>query len=199
MRLGPASLIVCVAMAASGVIACNYVIGYDKLIKVNRPVQFLPDGAVLISATEVALGAKHSCARYDDGSLRCWGDNADGQLGVGDTQARLVPTLVHDVADVVSISLGNRHTCATMSNGETRCWGAVADETRAHGGADTEAPLVDPATAVPWESFASNHDHACGVREGLVYCFGRNDEGQLGLGHRDDVATPTPTPAITKP
>jgi alpha-tubulin suppressor-like RCC1 family protein len=33
-------------------------------------------------------GTSHMCARLDDATLRCWGRNAFGQLGLGDTNTR---------------------------------------------------------------------------------------------------------------
>ena len=35
----------------------------------------------------VSAGWAHSCALLDDGSIRCWGNNASGQLGVGNTNS----------------------------------------------------------------------------------------------------------------
>jgi len=39
-------------------------------------------------AVQVAVGEEHTCALLDDHSLRCWGYNADGQLGLGDHDMR---------------------------------------------------------------------------------------------------------------
>jgi alpha-tubulin suppressor-like RCC1 family protein len=41
----------------------------------------------------VASGRAHACAVLDTGDVRCWGDNAYGQLGVGDGD--LHSALVH--------------------------------------------------------------------------------------------------------
>jgi len=40
------------------------------------------------AARQVAVGVEHSCALLDDGTLECWGYNASGQLGLGDTKNR---------------------------------------------------------------------------------------------------------------
>ncbi len=40
------------------------------------------------TALQVAVGNNHTCAILDDGSVKCWGDNSQGQLGLGDTQSR---------------------------------------------------------------------------------------------------------------
>jgi alpha-tubulin suppressor-like RCC1 family protein len=42
----------------------------------------------------VSAGQQHTCAVATDGSLWCWGNNSNGQLGTGSTQWRQVPTRV---------------------------------------------------------------------------------------------------------
>ena len=37
-------------------------------------------------ATMVTSGQTHSCALMEDGNVRCWGGNAHGELGAGDTE-----------------------------------------------------------------------------------------------------------------
>ncbi|MET0794276.1 MAG: DUF4215 domain-containing protein [Polyangiaceae bacterium] len=39
-------------------------------------------------AVQVAAGWSHTCAILDDGTLKCWGENEYGQLGLGDTRKR---------------------------------------------------------------------------------------------------------------
>jgi alpha-tubulin suppressor-like RCC1 family protein len=43
---------------------------------------------------QIALGTDHSCALQQDGSARCWGDNAYGQLGTGTIYDYTEPTRV---------------------------------------------------------------------------------------------------------
>jgi len=40
------------------------------------------------TALQLTAGFQHTCARLDDGSVKCWGFNNVGQLGLGDTQDR---------------------------------------------------------------------------------------------------------------
>jgi alpha-tubulin suppressor-like RCC1 family protein len=76
--------------------------------------------------------AHHACA-IQDGALRCWGANANGQLGVGDRIDRASPVLTDfDGSDASSrvlpgphsVGVGRAHTCAIAENGSVYCWGS---------------------------------------------------------------------------
>jgi alpha-tubulin suppressor-like RCC1 family protein len=54
-----------------------------------QAVQNLPNDAV-----DLALGFEHSCALASDGTLRCWGSGALGQLGDGNSANSLTPVVV---------------------------------------------------------------------------------------------------------
>ena len=43
--------------------------------------------------TQVSVGKAHTCALHESGRC-CWGDNSDGQLGLGTSQSVSVPTLL---------------------------------------------------------------------------------------------------------
>jgi alpha-tubulin suppressor-like RCC1 family protein len=81
---------------------------------------------VVESAREVVAGcmAKHTCAiDGTNGALSCWGNDADGQLGIGSSEDILTPSPVPLVA-VQKASLGERHSCALVTGGLLYCWGA---------------------------------------------------------------------------
>src|SRR4051794_41102081 len=46
-----------------------------------------PSTCVRTVAT-LTLGAHYACVILSDGRMKCWGENADGQLGLGDTNHR---------------------------------------------------------------------------------------------------------------
>jgi alpha-tubulin suppressor-like RCC1 family protein len=76
-----------------------------------------------------------TCATLDDGTARCWGGSASGQLGYGNTNAvgngaAPTPTIVS--AGPVPLGAGNTartivattfHSCAMLADGSARCWG----------------------------------------------------------------------------
>ncbi len=74
-----------------------------------------------------------TCALLDDGTVKCWGDNDFGQLGLGDTADRgdgpgemgnSLPTVSLGTGrTALSISAGAVHSCAVLDNGTVKCWG----------------------------------------------------------------------------
>ena len=52
---------------------------------------------------EIAVGERVSCARLEHGEVRCWGNNADGRAGLGDTPYAPVPTLVEGLPRETSV------------------------------------------------------------------------------------------------
>lgn len=80
-------------------------------------------GALLPPVAELALGVFHGCARLLDGTVRCWGANAHGQLGDGTALPRAVPVSPQDQAEVTALAAGGSDTCAARADGTVHCWG----------------------------------------------------------------------------
>ena len=84
---------------------------------------------------EVAAGYHHTCAILDDGSVRCWGGNAErdpnyGELGDGANSDSLSPVnLTGHGANLTAISIaaGTHHTCSVFEDGSVGCWGWNSD------------------------------------------------------------------------
>ena len=90
----------------------------------------------LPNATALALGANFSCALLQDTTVRCWGDDANGQLGnssfAGETctpplggahDCARRPSEAYDLTGVIELRAGASHACALIP-GELRCWGS---------------------------------------------------------------------------
>jgi len=84
------------------------------------------------SATIISTGVYHSCAVLDNGSAKCWGHNAYGQLGIdnkidmGDDSgemAQLTGINLGTGRTATAISGGGDHSCAKLDNGAVKCWG----------------------------------------------------------------------------
>ena len=92
----------------------------DKTTPVN--VANFGSGRVVKS---IALGGFHACAILDDGSVKCWGRNSAGQLGIGTTDGTGVPTAVDlgSGRSALALSLGGYLSCAALDDGSIKCWG----------------------------------------------------------------------------
>lgn len=86
------------------------------------------------SYSDIAVGDFHRCAITTGGALVCWGNNSNGELGLGDTNPRTTPTQVGSATNWVDVEASDRHTCAIDSGGVLYCWGAAP-------GLGNDAPL----------------------------------------------------------
>ena len=78
---------------------------------------------------QVAVGNAHSCAITATQTVRCWGTNSSGQLGVPGTAPRAVATPVPGIEGAVALAAGARSTCALTRTAEVFCWGGDAGPT----------------------------------------------------------------------
>jgi alpha-tubulin suppressor-like RCC1 family protein len=133
-------------------------------------------------ATEVSVGWNHVCARISGGTVRCWGDGGDGELGDGRWQKSfLSPVRVIRIRNAISVSAGGTYkiedSCAVLSTRKMMCWGGGA--LGLVGGQERAVPHKVrgirnvKGVAVAWES-------DCVVfSSGKVKCWGDNEDGQV--------------------
>ena len=76
------------------------------------------------NAVQVIAGYAHTCALLSDATVKCWGNNAAGQLGTGATGATQdSPVVATQFTSVSYVSLGGNTTCAILSDGTAKCVG----------------------------------------------------------------------------
>lgn len=114
------------AVTTAGTVKCWGVNSYGQLgdgSTTNRlsPVSVL--GLASVIAT-VSGGQSHTCAVTTSGGLKCWGYNANGQLGDNSSVNRGVPgDVVGFGSGAVAVAAGAQHTCAVTTDGTAKCWG----------------------------------------------------------------------------
>ncbi|MDH3755403.1 MAG: hypothetical protein OEU32_16165, partial [Acidimicrobiia bacterium] len=83
------------------------------------------------TAVAIAPVGFHTCAILDNGSLLCWGNGFDGQLGYGNTDdigdnetpGGFGPVDLGTGRTATAVSGSEFHTCAALDDGAVRCWG----------------------------------------------------------------------------
>ena len=146
----------------------------------------------------LGAGLAHTCATLTaDGSVRCWGRNADGQLGNGTTNPATVPATVTGLTGATDVTAGTNHSCAVLTDGSGRCWGsnALGQLGTGSGSSLVPAPVSGLTNA---GQITAGHSYTCAtLGDAGGRCWGTNLFGQLGRGHGIDVRTqayPVPGP-----
>lgn len=161
----------------------------------------LADERAALAAVVVPESACAGTQVLANGTVKCWGDNDQYQLGDNTTTDRNAPSAaaVAILNDATAITAGADHTCALRNNGQVWCWGR-----------NSSGQVGDGTTTARSQPVASSHIaqaageqaviiaisagrlHTCAlavVREttfmtpnSKVECWGYNGSGQLGNG-----------------
>jgi len=142
-------------------------------------------------ATSVSCGSDFCCAVLESGQPKCWGANGLGQLGLSAEIAATL-TAVGAGVKVTSLSCGNIFTCALLSTGQLMCWGYNANGQLGIGDgtnnlvAGQNLTLTALGAGVVAKAVSCGFDHTCILSDhGRIKCWGNNNMGQLGLGHKN--------------
>ena len=135
--------------------------------------------------SNLAAGAKHTCAITAARTIQCWGNNEYGQLGDGTTIGKAIPVTVAAPGNTFSaITSSNYHTCALTSTGAVKCWGKnnggqIGDGTTSQRNAPVSVTGLDSGVV----GIAAGSEHTCALTAaGAVKCWGASGYGQLGDG-----------------
>lgn len=193
--------------------------------------QFSPATVPGVVTTAITAGGAldtaehgHTCAVRPDGTVGCWGRNADSQLGDGTTVDRSSPVTVQidndpapgsdhvalaDLTGVRTVVSGGFHSCALTTDRTVWCWGRndhgqLGDSTVEPRNVATEVQTdADPAQDHPLGNviaLAAGSDFTCAVLVGGgVSCWGANGHGQLGTGSTFDAHLPVAVPGLPAP
>lgn len=131
-----------------------------------------------LTANELALGEHFSCALLNNLTVKCWGFNNQGQLGLGsgDTSNRTSPSLVVIPGGftVRKLAAGYRHACVILNNDTVQCWGLGISGQLGDGNlSNSGTPVaVKNITKTPINISASSTTTCLHFIDGSVQCVG---------------------------
>lgn len=146
---------------------------------------------------DVSAGDTHTLAIRDDGSLWAWGENGFWQLGLNDSDDRLVPAQVGVATNWQDVSAGGFHSLAISGDGVSNTlWSWGRNTSGQLGLNDTTWRIVPtPVSAsTDWAEVAAGRRFSMALQsDGTLSSWGDNGFGQLGLGFLEvDPATGDP-------
>ncbi len=157
-----------------------------------------------ITITTVSAGANYACALLADGGVKCWGRNYEGQLGDGSNTRRTSAVAVSGLGGkAIAIAPGYWHTCVLMEDGSIKCWGDNLYGELGNGlsgpGQSSNTPLSVAGLSGRMTAIVSQNDTSCALSAlGGVWCWGRNDAGQVGDGTFFNRSLPAPAAGLSK-
>ncbi|MCB1030693.1 MAG: DUF4214 domain-containing protein [Acidimicrobiales bacterium] len=153
--------------------------------------------APALAAKAISVGDTHSCAVLTSGSVRCWGDNSQGQLGNGSNAASLTPKAVSSITNAKSVSAGSSHTCAVLTTGAVRCWGSNIQGKLGNGSTNASTVPVAVSGITNATTVSAGSTHSCAVLStGAVRCWGYSGDGKLGNGSTNASSVPVAVTGI---
>jgi alpha-tubulin suppressor-like RCC1 family protein len=200
------------ALLTNGAVRCwglntSGQLGNNTLVSSKFPVQVAGINGVAAKATAITVGANFACARISNGTVRCWGNNASGQLGNNTVAASKVPVVVKTSATAgltgaTTVVAGAAHVCVVRgaaAAARVLCWGNNANGQLGVGNLVNRrvATVLASPTLNGVKSLALGGAHTLAVVPSSVRTpsdaagWGRNANGQLGV-----VGTPKLTPVI---
>ena len=169
--------------------------GMDTTDSPDATAVALPGG---LAALDLGLGQDHSCAVLSDGTVACWGDDDNGQLGDGAAGTdNGTATLVAGLSSIVDVEAGEDTNCARNGSGQLFCWGDGIDGQLGQGStldSATPQPVVLPA-AVQDVTLGDQFTCALLVND-QVWCWGEGSDFQVGSGDFVPVLSPIQVPGV---
>ena len=159
------------------------------------------DGKTIVS---LSGGFQHSVALCSDGTVASWGDNGEGQLGIGeafmfidflDHPMRVQEEIMQEGVQAIAVSAGRSHTLALYSSGMVYAWGDNEFGQLGNGAAPADSALPTLVRgALEFKQVvgisAGEYHNLAVCDDGSVAVWGRGANGRLGNGSLVDQNSP---------
>ncbi|ESN90899.1 hypothetical protein HELRODRAFT_104310 [Helobdella robusta] len=168
--------------------------------KIPERVQFLQNFKI----SHVSCGLNHTlCVSTESNYVFAFGDNDHGKLGLGHVTNKSVPTLIEEIVGcgVVKVACGSQFSVALTKNGEVLTWGQDKFTGQpAEAGSKSLSFFLRPqqlCNLPPIKDVSVGSEHTLALsRSGVVFGWGNNSDGQVGISGNSHVLEPTIIPGL---
>jgi alpha-tubulin suppressor-like RCC1 family protein len=183
------------ALLSSGSIDCWGYNGFGELGTGSTEPEYSPTPVAVKGITNAvavsAVGDFYTCALLSGGTVKCWGDNEDGELGNGTTVNSTTPVQVSGITNAAGVVAGAFHTCAWLTAATAYCWGENYFGELGNGTTVNSSTPVQVSGITSAAGVTAGTSHTCArLIGGSVDCWGENLDGQLGNGTTTNSSTP---------
>lgn len=155
---------------------------------INYPIQILESIPIL----QISAGWFFTQMLTEDGHRWAWGGNVIGYLGNGSTNIIDSPTMV-DNESWTWVQAGFSHCCGIKTDGTLWTWGFNGFGQLGTGNTDSSLSPVQVGTSNTWEEVYPGTYHSISRKsdDGSIWTWGRNQFGELGIGHNNPSYNPS--------
>jgi alpha-tubulin suppressor-like RCC1 family protein len=153
----------------------------------------------ITTAIGVAAGHRFTCVLLSGGTVKCWGDNEDDQLGyIG--AGGPTPVTIDGITGATQISGKGTSVCVRLGDATEKCWGNN-DEGELGDGTWVSKPTPVSPGLTDITTISSGPKNSCALLgDGSTKCWGANNQRQIGIINENlaNVLVPTTTPGFSR-
>jgi alpha-tubulin suppressor-like RCC1 family protein len=164
-------------------------LGNNTTTALSSPIQV----GSLVNWSQISCGTYHTSAIHTDNSLWAWGLNTNGQLGTGDFNNYSSPVQIGGSISWKQVASGLAATVALGIDGSLWVWGStqIGTITNRYNINVSSPVVVYPSSVYSWKSISAGGSHTMGITSaGLLYGWGYNTSGQLGINSTTNTSSP---------
>eukprot|EP01083_Nonionella_stella_P076243 207667_1 len=150
------------------------------------------------NCTEISCFSSHNLCIDTEGHVYSWGKGEHGRLGDGQNKSTDIPRLIEPLRSfkVAHVAVGLSHSLVLTEDGNVWSFGSGEHGRLGHGeSAEFRSPkVIETLKDMHMVHISCGAYHSCAIASnGSLFTWGKNDQGQCGLGSvaNKDVMVPT--------